>query len=729
MDATQSTAVLGPAPFTGSFGQNLLSNSVVEQKEILGIALNSLSNYRLIPDETMSVTYVYELGADITDPRLKRRITELCGKGTAVDPQMITLCQNHLSSIQSEGENRLPSCEYFILEGVLHNLFLKNGKLSVQDGGEYYDLGITPAALIMLVSQTLQKAKVVSQFFQVLEKKMLGMHEFIRVTWPNHHFIHIHGRDLMIPSSGHCIGRGGGGVVFKTFDLVTRQIFAVKESYEEDNKTRSAVEEELEMMSLINPGNKMPYIIQVPTAVYRSLKGVRRSGIVEEYCPHGDLSKHLSSLNWEQRFKICSDLLEIGVYVNSIPFLNADIKLENLLLRRDFQVCLSDFDKVWRLDTKELLKKICTLRVPDNSLNACHPTDIDWLDVLGKAVKSKKEKVDKLNGQKSKSSPQLIQKAEGKLEKLLKHYQSLAQGLHTWAIGYAILQVLTGNKLNEKKHARMSVQEKLTLLDGAAQPSDNHCPEKRRLMGIRENLGMMLEAYPSAPKKVRTKSSFPSRIELASVKDKMVQVMIPPKEGKEPAEAKGRLRSSSGYRQLRRLSTNSLFSLASRTSETSISKGGGDRRNSTKVEGEPLSRMSGEILVEGQRKRGSTEPPKIIQKRSSADRFCEEKPPHPPLERVLSQRSPLIPSLATSSSSSPPTPSSSVDSVLSSLSAPSPVANSKETSKVPTSACSPLMPSSPTHTSTSLIPSSSSSPTLERAGREDLSSLQRQTPH
>ncbi|CAN6449204.1 unnamed protein product [Victoria cruziana] len=142
----------------------------------------------------------------------------------------------------------------------------------------------------------------------------------------------------------YCIGRGRHGSVYRIV-LPTGQVVAVKKIEEQDG----GVDEK----SFINEVRSLTEIRHRNIVkLYGFCRHVSNTFLVYEYLENGSLSDLLKDdgkageLQWDKRIRILQGLAEALSYMHhdrSIPIVHRDFTSNNVLLRSNFEGCISDF--------------------------------------------------------------------------------------------------------------------------------------------------------------------------------------------------------------------------------------------------------------------------------------------------------------------------------------------------------------------------------------------------
>ncbi|CAN6457724.1 unnamed protein product [Victoria cruziana] len=146
-------------------------------------------------------------------------------------------------------------------------------------------------------------------------------------------------------SDEYVIGMGGHGTVYRV-ELPTGQTVAIKKFNQRDSDVLIDVgfRNEIEALTEVSHRN----IVKL----YGFCEHSRCSFLVYEYIERGSLANILSNneeaegLDWAKRVNIIngvSDALSYMHHDHSIPIIHRDISTKNILLRPDFDACVSDF--------------------------------------------------------------------------------------------------------------------------------------------------------------------------------------------------------------------------------------------------------------------------------------------------------------------------------------------------------------------------------------------------
>jgi tRNA A-37 threonylcarbamoyl transferase component Bud32 len=195
---------------------------------------------------------------------------------------------------------------------------------------------ITFCSIFILVYLKFKKYKKSLDF----EKKLLGGVRNKNINLEN--FIEITEDDFKIPLKDirglEDIGQGGSAIVFK--GIYNKEIVAIKmfkqslfETNNEDFK------KELKLISKLKNTNIVNFIGFI----------VEKSniGIVLEYCEFGTLQKFIEGnkdkLKWRLKLKLLLDISKGMEYIHFKKLIHRDLKLENILITKDFVAKISDF--------------------------------------------------------------------------------------------------------------------------------------------------------------------------------------------------------------------------------------------------------------------------------------------------------------------------------------------------------------------------------------------------
>ncbi|KAI9791928.1 MAG: hypothetical protein M1835_008164 [Candelina submexicana] len=89
------------------------------------------------------------------------------------------------------------------------------------------------------------------------------------------------------------------------------------------------------------------------------LKGEEKSGLRLELAPHGRLDEYLrdttSTITLRDRFKWCQQAAEATSYIHHKSVTHCDIRLGNLLLDKDFNIKMCDFQGIYRASDGSVL--------------------------------------------------------------------------------------------------------------------------------------------------------------------------------------------------------------------------------------------------------------------------------------------------------------------------------------------------------------------------------------
>ncbi|CAN6449156.1 unnamed protein product [Victoria cruziana] len=142
----------------------------------------------------------------------------------------------------------------------------------------------------------------------------------------------------------YCIGRGRHGSVYRII-LPTGQVVAVKKMEEQDGGVdEKSFANEVRSLTEIRHRN----IVKL----YGFCQHVRNTFLIYEYAENGSLSDLLKDddkageLDWDMRIRILQGLAEALSYMHhdrSMPIVHRDFTSSNILLRSNFEGCISDF--------------------------------------------------------------------------------------------------------------------------------------------------------------------------------------------------------------------------------------------------------------------------------------------------------------------------------------------------------------------------------------------------
>ena len=489
-----------------------LPSTTRDFSRILQIAKASLQDFDVLVDKKSKATFIVHKRVEFD----RRR--ELQAKQQSLDWHPLSDIELAYSS-----EERF---RQFALD-----LVVNDDKLSF----ETFSLGITPTALYKLAETLVRRKFDGVHVFRFLEPNTSGVHEVIQVTQPI--IQHIFNR-------GNVIGKGGGGIIFRCYDLTLRKIVVIKEAQEFDPALVSAIEGEWYASSrLICNGTNYPGITRQHLGLYKIDKpGNQRCGLVTDLYAKGDLAGRIAELSLPQRFVGCVDLCQAGARFNAIVAINADIKIENILVDELCRLFVGDFDRVLEINAKELCRyfKSEETSTPGSSTNSIASNDHDWLKLLGmqiKALYSECQALQKELRLQRADSPQSstalmaqLKKKEAEMDLYLEMYRKMARNIHTWAIGYAILQLLTGKILKRAQDVALSVEEKLKLLDDIPGTAE----DLKKIKGIKKLLKKMLVELPKAPASLTVKTPLLERIDAKTYCEEMSRISAIPLESPIP---------------------------------------------------------------------------------------------------------------------------------------------------------------------------------------------------
>lgn len=139
------------------------------------------------------------------------------------------------------------------------------------------------------------------------------------------------------------IGRGGSGIVYRGV-LDRKQVVAVKK-LTNATQVKQEFQGEITMIARINHINLL--------RIWGFCSEGKHKLLVHEYVENGSLDKHLfdttnkeQSLGWSQRFKIALGMARGLAYLQYECLdwiVHCDVKPENILLTKDFEVKIADF--------------------------------------------------------------------------------------------------------------------------------------------------------------------------------------------------------------------------------------------------------------------------------------------------------------------------------------------------------------------------------------------------
>ena len=155
------------------------------------------------------------------------------------------------------------------------------------------------------------------------------------------------------------LGTGAYGIIYKVVNMITNQIFVIKQIslVNLTPKQIDNVKLEAKLLSLINS----IYVVKY----YDSFEENKYLNIVMEYCDGGDLSEFIQR-NKETHFLLKEDLIwniflkiTIGLAtMHQLNILHRDLKPQNIFLTKKLEVKIGDLGVARSLTKKTLLKKV-----------------------------------------------------------------------------------------------------------------------------------------------------------------------------------------------------------------------------------------------------------------------------------------------------------------------------------------------------------------------------------
>ncbi|KAI9308346.1 kinase-like domain-containing protein [Cunninghamella echinulata] len=137
---------------------------------------------------------------------------------------------------------------------------------------------------------------------------------------------------------GNCIGKGQFGAVYRTLDLGTGEIVAVKRIKIEDGELHQEITKEIDLLKNLSHMNVICYL-----GVIRSKNHVN---IILEYAENGSLMSTLKSFGAFPEKLVCSFCIKIlnGLeYLHNNDVVHCDLKAANILTTKTGDVKLTDF--------------------------------------------------------------------------------------------------------------------------------------------------------------------------------------------------------------------------------------------------------------------------------------------------------------------------------------------------------------------------------------------------
>lgn len=317
----------------------------------------------------------------------------------------------------------------------------QDGKVVIVTEQGRYDVGLSPAALKMmiavsLITEDVAKDRIIRVHTSAPGTTDLDTHDFYQISQSDSsaaQLVHKHGTSF---------GSGGKGSVYKTFEFLSKEVRILKVM--RDN-TPEEMKLEYTMSCVVNPDNMRPGLAHKPHACFElSRDGFGGVGLIFDLYNKGDICNHLPKLTPQDQARGILAIFEANQSLSARQLLHHDIKPENVFLHEGsggLEMVVADFDGVWKLGLSpgDLIELFDEKPVPEASPNSRTGEQTDRL------IELKRKTCDLYDAcQEAGIDPGERKQMEKNLSNLVESYKVTATCVQNWGAAYTALQVITG---------------------------------------------------------------------------------------------------------------------------------------------------------------------------------------------------------------------------------------------------------------------------------------------
>ncbi|ADI37570.1 putative serine/threonine protein kinase [Waddlia chondrophila WSU 86-1044] len=370
-----------------------------------------------------------------------------------------------------------------MLREITKRLVIKDGRLMrpyFESGAtKYYDTGMTPKSLSVLLEQVCRVEDVETRVFHLIGEESEVKGKFLSISRNES------SKDRCIVHIGVQIGRGGAGKIHKVWNLNNNRVLVLKKSFGQDLQKilerKTSLDIEASHLKKINPKGRCNGLQRAPYLVFRmssrssSFVGLLSarydsdlSAALSPVDMEGNENKNKRELNLEQMIDGAHQIFSGIIHLNRSKILNADIKSSNIFIRQrsngKLKFHISDFDQAVFLND-DLYRSEHFARDPVGgfSVDSLKINHQRWAEKTAKAIVLRLEALQMSSKQRAKVRKKLKKnKVKSKLEKekievykaktkvleeelieLKRSFSEIAFDIHTVSGGHILFQMLS----------------------------------------------------------------------------------------------------------------------------------------------------------------------------------------------------------------------------------------------------------------------------------------------